>query len=267
MKSLEIEGKSIDDAIEKACAELNVTRVKLNIEIIAEGMPGFLGLGSKKAVIRAGIISFDMSLDMPLEFSAEQKEPRARASHGGADAPLAAPLTHHHEEAGDNPALKAQTILAGILSRMDLNCEVTVEETPDTLFMNIKGDGNGLLIGKRGQNLDALQYIVNKAANKPGNGRKIIIVDAEDYRKRQEESLIALAEKVSEKVKKTKKAVALSYMNAHSRRIIHMTLQNNEFVTTKSRGEGEYKKIVVVPVKKAANSETPAHEAELPGKE
>lgn len=263
MKSLEIEGKSIDDAIEKACAEFNVTREKLNIEIVAEGTPGFLGLGSKKAVIRAGIISFDMSLDMPLKFSAEKDEGTPGVSRGEAGLPSASP-THHHDETGDNLTLNAQTILAGILSRMDLNCEVTVEETPDTLFMNIKGDGNGLLIGKRGQNLDALQYIVNKAANKSGNGRKIIIVDAEDYRKRQEESLIALAEKVSEKVKKTKKAVALSYMNAHSRRIIHMALQSNEFVTTKSRGEGEYKKIVVVPVKKAANGEAPAPKAETP---
>jgi spoIIIJ-associated protein len=264
MKSLEIEGKSIDDAIEKACTELNVTRDKLNIEIIAEGMPGFLGLGSKKAAIRASIISLDMSLDMPLEFSAEQEEGAPGASQGSADVPKKTVLTHHHEKAGDNSAPKAQTILAGILSRMDLNCEVTVEETPDTLFLNIKGDGNGLLIGKRGQNLDALQYVVNKAANKSGNGRKIVIVDAEDYRKRQEESLIALAEKVSEKVKNTQKAVSLSYMNAHSRRIIHLALQNNEFVTTKSRGEGEYKKIVVVPVKRAATGEAPRPQGGAP---
>ncbi|MBI4633909.1 MAG: protein jag [Deltaproteobacteria bacterium] len=247
MKSLEIEGKNIDEAIEKACKEFNVARDKLNIEIISDGMPGFLGLGSKKAVIRASIISFDVSLDVPLEFSSEKGS--GSSLNDGADSPKTV-RADRHAETGEDLALSAKTILAGILTRMNLNCEVTAEETPDTVFINIKGEGNGLLIGKRGQNLDALQYIVNKAANKSGNGRKIIIVDAEDYRKRQEESLIALAEKVSEKVKKTKKPIALSYMNAHSRRIIHMALQNNESVTTKSRGEGEYKKIVVVPIRK-----------------
>lgn len=251
MKSVEIEGKNIDEAIEKACDEFNVTRDKLDIEIISEAMPGFLGLGSKKAVIRASMISFDLSMDMPLELSSEKKN--ISSPHGGSDLPKIVPAIRH-AETGKDLAVKAKTILAGILTRMNLICEVTAEETSDTVFINIKGEGNGLLIGKRGQNLDALQYIVNKAANKPGNGRKIIIVDAEDYRKRQEESLIALAEKVSEKVKKTKKAVALSYMNAHSRRIVHMALQNNEFVTTKSRGEGEYKKIVVVPVRKTNNN-------------
>ena len=253
MKSLEIEGKNIDEAIEKACKEFNVTRDKLNIEIISEGMPGFLGLGSKKAVIRAGIISFDMSLDAPLEFSSEKEN--APPMNEGPDSPKAV-RADRHADAGADMALTATTILSGILSRMNLTCEVTAEETPDTVFINIQGDGNGLLIGKRGQNLDALQYIVNKAANKSGNGRKIIIVDTEDYRKRQEESLVALAEKVSEKVKKTKKPVALSYMNAHSRRIIHMALHNNEFVTTKSRGDGEYKKIVVVPVRKTNNNQS-----------
>lgn len=246
MKILEIEGKTIDDAIEKACREFNVTRDKLNIEILSEGMPGFLGLGSKKATVRASIISFDMSLDMPIEFTPVETADDVPAPVARPDSALPA------RAAGEETDLtvRAKDILSGILSRMDLTCEVTAEETSDAVMINIKGDGNGLLIGKRGQNLDALQYIVNKAANKTGNGRKVIIVDAEDYRKRQEESLIALAEKIGEKVRKTKKSVALSYMNAHSRRIIHMALQNNEFVTTKSRGEGEYKKIVVVPARK-----------------
>ncbi len=257
MDSLEIEGKNIDEAIEKACKEFNVTRDKLNIEIVSEGVPGFLGLGAKKAVIRASMISFDMPLDLPLEFVSEKKPAATAAASSGKAASdmteTAVRIDAGAAEASGELVEKAKTILAGILQRMNLDCRVMAEETPDTVFINIKGEGNGLLIGKRGQNLDALQYIVNKAANKSGNGRKMIIVDAEDYRKRQEESLVALAEKVGEKVKKTKKAVALSYMNAHSRRIIHMALQNNEFVTTKSRGEGEFKKIVVVPLRKGSN--------------
>ena len=106
------------------------------------------------------------------------------------------------------------------------------------------------MIGRRGQNLDAIQYIVNKAVHKSAHDRKIIIVDTESYRRRREESLAALAAKIGEKVKKTKKAVSLSYLNAHSRRIIHMALQNDDSLTTKSRGEGEYRKIIIVPAKK-----------------
>ena len=140
---------------------------------------------------------------------------------------------------------------------MNLDCPVTIEETPDMINLNIKGDGSGLLIGKRGQNLDAIQYIVNKAISKYADNRKIIVVDTEEYRKRREDSLLALAAKLAEKVKKSKKALTVGHMNAHDRRIIHLALQNDESLTTKSRGEGEFRKIVIMPVKKGGDWKTP----------
>jgi spoIIIJ-associated protein len=133
---------------------------------------------------------------------------------------------------------------------MNLHCPVAIEETPDTIILNIQGDGSGLLIGKRGQNLDAIQYIVNKALTRFSNNRKMIIIDTETYRKRREESLVSLAGKLAEKVKKTKKAITLSHLNAHDRRIIHLALQNDILLMTKSRGEGDYRKIVIMPSKK-----------------
>jgi len=147
-------------------------------------------------------------------------------------------------------ARRAKAVLEGILAGMGIPAPVSVEETEDAILLNVKGDGGGLLIGRRGQNLDAIQYIVNKAAGRSGNGRKMIIIDTEAYRKRREESLVSLAEKLAEKVRKTKKPVTVSHMNAHDRRIIHMTLQNDESLTTKSRGEGEYRKIVILPARK-----------------
>jgi spoIIIJ-associated protein len=140
---------------------------------------------------------------------------------------------------------------------MNLDCPVTIEETPDMINLNIKGDGSGLLIGKRGQNLDAIQYIVNKAISKYADNRKMIVVDTEEYRKRREDSLLALAAKLAEKVKKSKKALTVGHMNAHDRRIIHLALQNDESLTTKSRGEGEFRKIVIMPVKKGGDWKTP----------
>ena len=297
MEGIEIEGKSIDEAIEKACSEFQVPREKLNIEIIAAGNPGFLGLGAKKAMIRASLLSIDMTLDdvfpwaetptpVRTEKSAEPTlegnragiravdngaksaapVPKGRpAVHPAATGPAAirktpepveqrvtsrrpnpAPAADHD---GEPAAEKARRLLEGILTRMQIASPVDVEETEEAIILNIRGDGSGLLIGKRGQNLDAIQYIVNKAVHHSANGHKMIVIDTEEYRKRREESLVALAIRLGEKVKKTKKAVTVGHMNAHDRRVIHMAMQDDETLTTKSRGEGEYRKIVILPAR------------------
>ncbi len=246
MEAVEIDGKTIDKAIEKACSEFGVSRDKLHIEILSEGTSGFLGLlGSKKAKIKASLMSLDMTIDPPPGPSKTiEKVKKHEKSVPSASFDQAV------DKFGENVALRAKTILEGILTGMGIQTPVSVEETEDSILLNVKGDGGGLLIGRRGQNLDAIQYIVNKAANRSANGRKMIIIDTEAYRKRREESLIALAEKLGEKVKKTKKAITVSHMNAHDRRIIHMALQDDESLTTKSRGEGEYRKILILPSKR-----------------
>ena len=160
--------------------------------------------------------------------------------------PAAAPA-----EEGEAPAEKARQLLSGLLSRMQIESPVTVEETEQMIILNIQGDGSGLLIGKRGQNLDALQYILNKAIHHSANGHKMIVIDTEGYRKRREEALVALALRIGEKVKKTKKPVTVGHMNAHDRRIIHLAVQNDENLATRSRGEGEYRKILILPARHA----------------
>jgi spoIIIJ-associated protein len=299
MEGIEIEGKTIDEAIEKACREFQAPREKLNIEIIAEGNPGFLGLGAKKARIRAGLLSIDMTLDAVFprtetespspvrmeKFAAPTPEgngagssaagngpkfaaptPKARpAVRPGATRPLVktnAPESAEHRAAakphpalsavddGEPAAEKAKRILEGLLIRMAIPSPVAVEETEEAIILNIRGDGSGLLIGKRGQNLDAIQYIVNKAVHHTADGHKRIVIDTEEYRKRREKSLVALAVRLGEKVKKTKKPVTVGHMNAHDRRVIHMAMQNDETLTTKSRGEGEYRKILILPARR-----------------
>ena len=250
MPEIEIEGKTIDEAIEKACRDFGVSRDKLNIEILLEGSSGFLGLGAKKAKIKAGLLSIDATLNPPVSPQPEtkKKEPVLEIMPAAFDRPAA---PDRQPAAIDNGVgERAITVLEGILTHMGIAAPVSVEETEESILLNIKGDGGGLLIGRRGQNLDAIQYIVNKAANRSLNGRKMIIIDTEAYRKRREESLVSLAEKLGEKVRKTKKAVTVSHMNAHDRRIIHMALQSDASLTTKSRGEGEYRKIVIIPSKK-----------------
>ncbi len=268
-KTLEIEDKSIDDAIEKACREFGVPREKLNIEIISESTGGFLGVLSKKAKIKASLLSFDMDFNLAgdpqpkseyrIKFEPRperlidpqiQTAPEARI----AIATPAASVSNVIPEA--TPALLSQTkeLLAGILSRMSFDCQVSLNETPEKIILTIEGDESGLLIGRRGQNLDALQYILNKAINKSDNSRKMISVDSETYRKRREDSLLELAQRVKEKVKNTQKPVSLAHMNAHDRRIIHLALQEDESLITKSRGEGEYRKIVVLPARKGKSN-------------
>lgn len=242
MKILEIEGKNIDEAIEKACKEFNVPREKLNIEIISQGSSGFLGLiGSQKALIKASILSIDVDLDTSFK----------KTENTSPDKPVK--ISTHEKTAGDEStetaAIRAKRILEEILTRMNLDFPVTVEETPEAVTLSIKGAGNGLLIGKKGQTLDAIQYIVNRISNKHGKDRKRIIVDTEDYRKRRGETLVTLAEKLGQKVKETNKPVTISNLNAHDRRIIHLALQTDKLLVTKSRGEGTLRKIIILPNK------------------
>lgn len=249
-KTLEIEGKSIDEAIEKACREFGVTREKLNIEIISEESGGFLGMLSKKAKIRASLFSLDMEFalnDEPKKSEVKLEVKKEPAVNIDKQPKTSKPAQTDSGVLGK----KAKEILEGILQRMSLQCKVTARETPEKIILNIEGNDSGLLIGKRGQNLDALQYVLNKALGKSDNERKIIMVDSEEYRRRREESLLELAEKVRQKVKKTRKPVSLGHMSAHDRRIIHLALQEDASLTTKSRGEGEYRKIVVIPTKKS----------------
>ena len=165
--------------------------------------------------------------------------------------PNPAPAADHD---GEPATEKARRLLEGILTRMQIASPVDVEETEEAIILNIRGDGSGLLIGKRGQNLDAIQYIVNKAVHHSANGHKMIVIDTEEYRKRREESLVALAMRLGEKVRKTKKPVTVGHMNAHDRRVIHMAMQDDETLTTKSRGEGEYRKIVILPARRGPDT-------------
>jgi spoIIIJ-associated protein len=287
---MEIEEKTIDDAIEKACQEFGVPRDKLNIEIISGESGGFLGLFSKKAKIRASLLA----LDIDFSFSDKPKEkiePKIKSdnSRNKSEVKTEPRKKREKEIITEKPqiktepqikaepqiktepkikvetriktepepvfistspnAMKARDLLEGILQRISPEYRVNINETQEKIILGIEGDESGLLIGKRGQNLDALQYILNKAINKIDSEHKMVMIDSGEYRRRREEFLLGLAEKVSRKVKKMKKPVSLSNMNAHDRRIIHMYLQEDESLITQSRGEGKYRKIVILPAK------------------
>ncbi|KJS86951.1 MAG: DNA-binding protein [Peptococcaceae bacterium BICA1-8] len=140
-----------------------------------------------------------------------------------------------------------KVFLDNILNKIGLKPKIEVVESNDFITFNLSGDDLGILIGRRGDTLDSLQFLTNLAVNKNNLQRKKIIIDVEDYRNRREETLINLANRLSEKVKRTGRKVILEPMNPHERRIIHVTLQDNIYISTYSEGDEPYRKVVIIP--------------------
>ncbi len=218
MSSYEFEGKTTDEAIEAACNELKVSKDEMTIEILEPGSAGIFGLvGGRKAKIRASLISDEMADE---------------------DGP---------EEPDENDLAVAKDALEKLLSLISIEATVTSAQQNGRITLSIEGDSSGLLIGRRGRTLDALQYIVNKIANKALQKHLQILVDSENYRQRRSETLTQMARKMGEKAKKTRKPVATNLLNPHDRRIVHLTLRDDKEVDTRSRGEGILKKVVIIP--------------------
>lgn len=145
---------------------------------------------------------------------------------------------------------RAVELLEGLIGRMGIEAHLEGRVDEDRLVVNIEGEKAGLLIGRRGQTLDALQYILNKMINKAEKRPVRVVLDAEDYRGRRRQSLEELAARMGEKAHRTGKPITISPMNAHDRRIVHLALKDDARVRTASRGEGEMKKIIIFPADK-----------------
>ena len=215
MEFQEFEGKSTEEAIEMACEHFQVTPDQLEIEIVSVGSSGLFGLGSRKARIRA-------------------------ARRGEAEEDLL-PL--------------AQELLQQLLEKMQESTKVTADQEDDRITLRIETEDAGLLIGKQGQTLDALQYLVTKMLAKKSRRKVRIAIDVEAYRARHNEALSHMARKYGDKVKRTGRAVILNPMNPYDRRIVHLALQGDKDLKTMSRGEGLYKKVVISPAKKKEGQE------------
>jgi len=240
MRFVEIEGKSKEDAMEKAARELGVPVEDIGIEILSDGSRGFFGLmGSRKVKIRA------WSKREIRDLQEEPEEGLGEEREAAAPLPTSAPV----EASTKACAEEAKQVLQDLLQWLSEQARVEVkEETQERVLLEIQGDRTGLLIGKRGQTLDALQYLVNKIVNRTSEGGKRIEVDMEQYRNRREQSLRNMALRLGEKAKTKKKPVTIEAMNAHDRRIIHLTLKDDQSLETKSVGKGELRKLVIHPL-------------------
>jgi len=217
---IEIEGKSVDHALEKAASGLDVAMENLVYEILEETDRSFIGIGMGKRIrIRA---------------MAKTPETVAEIS---------------------KKTLATLLDLMGIEAVVEIK-EAVLEDGVIQIFLEIIGDGSGLLIGKHGATLDAFQHLVNKMTNRKFSGGCNIHVDTENYRKKREENLTHLALRMGEKAKKTRKPVFLVPLSAKDRKTVHMALREDRDVQTKSTGEGPMKRVVIIPSRRASGSPT-----------
>lgn len=277
--SIRVSAKTLDDAITEALIQLGVTSDRLEYEVIEKGSAGFLGIGMKQAVIEAWKKEEEPEVTVEdiikEEFRAEKKpeapkkkEKPARVKEEAKAEPAdevkketAAEAAAAKEEPEEAAPVKKEVELAKVedqtieavsqfindtLKAMNMEVKTSASIDEDgALCIDMEGEHMGILIGKRGQTLDALQYLANRVANKHQDGYVRVKLDTENYRARREETLKHLAKNIAHKVKRNRRPVALEPMNPYERRIIHSALQSDPYVTTHSEGEEPYRKVVV----------------------
>ena len=243
MEFIEVSAKTVDDAITKACIELQAASDKLEIQVISEGSSGFFGIGSKPAVIRAAVKAAPEK-----EPEAPQKPEKKEAAPARRSEPREErEVVQRTDEEIAQIKATALEFLSGVFKAMELPVEIQMEYNAEngSLEVDFAGEDMGILIGKRGQTLDSLQYLTSLVVNKEQKDYVRVKLDTENYRKRRKETLENLARNIAYKVKKTRRPVSLEPMNPYERRIIHSALQGNKFVETVSEGEEPYRHVVV----------------------
>ena len=276
-----VSAKTLDDAITDALVELGVTSDQLDYIVIEKGSAGFLGIGMKQAVIKARRKKEEPVEAAEPEAVAEEpvkeelvKEEPAKEEKRDNRKKKNRKSSHHkdhreqeeHREAAPAKEKKevelapveevtmetCRKFVQDVLEAMhmeDVQVTASVDEE-GALAINMDGKDMGILIGKRGQTLDSLQYLTNRVANKMQSGYVRVKLDTEDYRRRRKKTLENLAKNIASKVKRTRRTVALEPMNPYERRIIHSALQADPAVTTHSEGEEPYRRVVVTLVRK-----------------
>ena len=274
--SIRVSAKTVEDAITEASIQLGITSDKLEYEVIEKGSAGFLGIGMKQAVIEARRkveekqeteiveeVKKEIQQVAAEEVKAEEKivdEVKAEIEHDEKPKQTTEKVEKKEEIKNDAPVKRevelaevtdetkeaVSTFLKDTLKAMGMEVEIALDIDEDgSLSVNMSGPNMGILIGKRGQTLDSLQYLANRVANKHQSGYVRVKLDTENYRARREETLKHLAKNIAHKVKRNRRPVALEPMNPYERRIIHSALQNDPYVTTHSEGEEPYRKVVI----------------------
>ena len=271
-----VSAKTLDDAITEALVQLGVTSDRLDYIVVEKGSEGFLGIGRKQAVIKARRKREEKPVEETVEESKvetpvkeevkpekkTEKKPAKEHSHTKKNVREEKPeVKSEPKKEVELAKVEPQTIetcekfIYDVMNAMGMD-DVKVTSVVDeegALPINMEGSNMGILIGKRGQTLDSLQYLTNRVANKMQDGYVRVKLDTEDYRRRRKETLENLAKNIASKVKRTRKTVSLEPMNPYERRIIHSALQSDPAVSTHSEGEEPYRRVVVTLVRNRNN--------------
>ncbi len=235
MDFIEFKGKTKNDAITEACRHFSIPSDKLDYEVIDEGKSGILGIGARPAIIKARVKEENEEVIEPVKLS---------------ETPIIASVKAAAAEIEDvDVEGVSKKFLTDVFAAMDLAVEISTKynDSLRSLEVELSGDEMGVLIGKRGQTLDSLQYLISLVINKGTTEYIKVKVDTENYRQRRKETLENLAKNISYKVKRTRRPVSLEPMNPYERRIIHSALQNDRYVTTHSEGDEPFRRVVVTP--------------------
>ena len=268
---IDFEAKTVETAIQQACKELNITRDELKYDIISHGSTGIFGLvGTKKALIRVKVAEHKNAPVHPPEPDAagtgpvpEKAEPESETDVSALvdeafgpieDPPAAAPPAKQIKSINYDEIVDFVTPLLHHVVRLispDSQISVHAGETEGLRF-SIEGGDSARLIGKRGQTLDAIQYLIDKVVNKTFGPDAQVDIDVEGYLEKRKSELIALASRLAQKAQQTGKPMIINRISAHDRRVIHLTLKDNRKVRTQSVGDGDFRKLLILPKKKAA---------------
>jgi spoIIIJ-associated protein len=283
MQSIESEGDTIDQAIDRALQTLGVGRDRVEIEILADATRGLFGFGGKpariRAIVRAPLAAPPTDESPPIVSWETSKGSYHPASRETSTAPRTAPARSSRERLADGPKQvvgvadrvatappteavieRSRQTLQELLANLGVTCQVEVarSEDPEKITLAVTGDSTGLLIGRRGQTLDAIEHIVNRIVGRGDDGAPSrIVIDVEGYRERRQEYLDALARRLADKAKHTRRVITLNPMSPRDRRIVHLALQSDPAIETRSQGEGQFRKILILPVDRARGGARP----------
>ena len=233
MKSVEKTGKTVDNAITDALIELGATTDEVEIQVLERGSKGFLGLGAKDARVRVSLKELPEAQDI------------SQSADTGAIEEI---IPEDKEEIKVVVNENAKVFLNSVLTEMGLDATLETNVVDDRVYIEISGEKMGMVIGKRGDTLDALQYLTNIVVNKGHHDYVKIMLDTENYRSRREDTLKKVAYKFAKKAVQTKRPVILEPMNPYDRRIVHSALQDSRTVKTHSEGKEPFRRVVITPL-------------------
>lgn len=266
MRSVESEGESIDAAIEAALKTLGVTRDRVEVEILNSASRGLFGIGGRKAKVRATLRQpiTEQILEQaarpaapPMSAAADAPEPRRPPRRPREPQPRPRVEARRRSSAEDEDSLgekpdaaaahRAEEALRNIIHHMGVTAEARARVEDDSIVLDLTGESSGVLIGRKGQMLDALEYLVSRIVSRDQASAVRVVIDCERYRERRREALEEMARRMADEAKRKRRVIKLNAMSPRDRRIVHLVLQQDTAITTRSSGKGHFRKLIIIP--------------------